>query len=954
MDSAAAMQQQQPMYQPRPGEDTPSIASGTPPPGDQTALLARLRLQVEYYFSPRNLSRDVYLRNMLLSSSGGKAASQAAADGTSPAASPTPTAGGCMVPIGVITNFPKVQTIFASFGTMEPPHVLLSRALEGSIMAVISADGAFIGPASQQLPPPFAGPRRAPPQPALQTHVVQQTSVYGQHALQSHPYQQQQQVQQQRVMMVQSPHMPPQGDGSGSLPAVHPQMAYPTNLSQPQPLHSADSQSSKSTGSSPSLPKEPPVATIVVVSHIPTETDPSEVLAAFTNNSTRPKSAESDGSGTWYLTFTNETDARLAVLVSMDRSIAGFPIRARMKSDAPSSIAASGASASGASLSSMSETQRPVAAMPPQGGAVHTGGGAYNPMSAVAQGNPNYNPAVISNSREMYATPGYPPTPYGMHPLPVAGYAQGPPGHHPHFSQYYSQGHQQMYPYYMSQPHGQPGQPPQPMQPFPPPQPHPMNPRYAGGIPPPPPPPRYQVPVAGGNHMQPMTYPYQSMPQYVNPGDGYGHYHGQVGLQGQHSGGGGGMRQHSGGGGGGGDTNTNPQHHNKKKENHNKKKKNKQQKRDSYTDGGLEKEGALRRMRSEGDRNYRPDIHSNNNNEPGSSNTASSNNNNIHSSNAGEHNPHENRGKMRPRRGDNHADPSRRGHGASSPSFNRHAKRLSSSYTAPSSAVENDKKGRADRKIFSAADFPGLGGGGSGKGEEPNVGMRDAKEQGAANANKKLFGYAEALRKKGGQLDYEDIIEQDVLPVVGQDDVDTHSRSRQTEAMEREIVSEFHDLSFVSNDGGGGGGANHAVQNPQHKEVENHNASSVPQLDILPTEGAKTFTKPMKTELPILPRAPEPSMDEETDDNLSRDAGVKSADDVDNSSNPPLTYSEPLGKHPLPAQSVEQPAPAGRKEVAVAVNGPSAKKEVVGDEPKPAGAWGSKRLFANVIKESDK
>ena len=126
--------------------------------GDQTALFNMLRAQVEYYFSPQNLGRDNYLRNML-------------SDPTSKRQHqpPPPQNLQLMIPIEVISNFPKVWNICASFGAAtgmmmpEPPPVLLGRALQGSAIVTISQDGAWIGPTSQQLPP-FTG--SAPPSPS--------------------------------------------------------------------------------------------------------------------------------------------------------------------------------------------------------------------------------------------------------------------------------------------------------------------------------------------------------------------------------------------------------------------------------------------------------------------------------------------------------------------------------------------------------------------------------------------------------------------------------------------------------------------------------------------------------------------------------------------------------------------------------------------------------------------
>jgi len=130
------------------GTSTPVNASNSQPQypgGDQVALFNMLRAQVEYYFSPQNLGRDSYLRNMLTDAPT-KAHHQP----------PPPQNMALMTPIEVIANFPKVWNICASFGVPEPPAVLLGKALQGSTMITMSADGAWIGPTLQQLPP-FTG-----------------------------------------------------------------------------------------------------------------------------------------------------------------------------------------------------------------------------------------------------------------------------------------------------------------------------------------------------------------------------------------------------------------------------------------------------------------------------------------------------------------------------------------------------------------------------------------------------------------------------------------------------------------------------------------------------------------------------------------------------------------------------------------------------------------------------
>ena len=117
-------------------EQIPSTA----PEDGSPSLLERLRYQLEFYFSPQNLQRDTYLRNMLTVEQHTDM--------------PTPRPMQYMCPTGIVTNFPKVKDICAQFSdTDEPVALLLGKALDGSLVA--TTDGNWIGPVNQTLPPPI-------------------------------------------------------------------------------------------------------------------------------------------------------------------------------------------------------------------------------------------------------------------------------------------------------------------------------------------------------------------------------------------------------------------------------------------------------------------------------------------------------------------------------------------------------------------------------------------------------------------------------------------------------------------------------------------------------------------------------------------------------------------------------------------------------------------------------
>ena len=89
-------------------------------------LLSRIRAQIEFYFSPQNLSRDTYLRSLLVYTQ-------------------YPTGAA---PLAVIASFPKLRSlcaIDAPASSAPPPDAsLLARSLEGSEIITVSPDYAWI------------------------------------------------------------------------------------------------------------------------------------------------------------------------------------------------------------------------------------------------------------------------------------------------------------------------------------------------------------------------------------------------------------------------------------------------------------------------------------------------------------------------------------------------------------------------------------------------------------------------------------------------------------------------------------------------------------------------------------------------------------------------------------------------------------------------------------------
>lgn len=116
----------------------------------ESFLLSRLRAQLEFYFSPQNLARDVYLRN-LLSSYGFNA-----------------------VPLSIIANFPKVRSLCNG----QIDLALLKRAVEGSGIVHVTNDAVWISPLLP-IPPLDASKQQRAPLGVSQVATQQQQQEGG-------------------------------------------------------------------------------------------------------------------------------------------------------------------------------------------------------------------------------------------------------------------------------------------------------------------------------------------------------------------------------------------------------------------------------------------------------------------------------------------------------------------------------------------------------------------------------------------------------------------------------------------------------------------------------------------------------------------------------------------------------------------------------------------------------
>eukprot|EP00578_Thalassiosira_sp_NH16_P004259 CAMPEP_0181129786 /NCGR_PEP_ID=MMETSP1071-20121207/29510_1 /TAXON_ID=35127 /ORGANISM="Thalassiosira sp., Strain NH16" /LENGTH=870 /DNA_ID=CAMNT_0023215801 /DNA_START=337 /DNA_END=2946 /DNA_ORIENTATION=+ len=654
---------------------------------------------------------------------------------------PTPRPATFMCPVGVITSFPKVRDICAqSTLSDQPVAILMAKALEESNVVTLSEN--WIGPSNQQLPPPanmMGGHMGAA---AMTGQLPPRGPQYQMHL----PYQQGSQgytmnpIQgiAQGMMMVPPPPPPPvqqQGGQHGVMIQQH-QLGMPYSMGPTQGQLNAASLGSRSP-SSASL-----------------ESTPS---------------------------LQKQKQQPLSLQQKQQQTID--------KLDASASSKFSVGEASVASLSSVSlpgvtgPMQQGVPVMGQQGGAYLIPTGPSPPPTMQLQ--PMQQSYPMGPLMQQQMAPGMPALP----PTSLPGGMQQPyPYYNPQMT------HQIVYPpgNYMPQPMQQQqvqgglmqGQPQ--MQ-----QAYPSHPYMGyGGMHPPPP---HSYPTTG----PPPPYPYQGMQQYMDAYGGQGqqggNFHGypsklhsrqfndnrhnRVGSPGFHG-----------------------DHHGSKKKSDKKKKQNtnqqgqlqhhQQHKRDSYESGSTgdnNGQGQQQRRINEYSRN-------------------------DHSSSPpfGEHN----RGgkfwkKQHPHNQPRGSGEQSRRHGNNvSPAFNssrynnrdKHNNRLSSS-DATSSRQYRTKEDE-NRDIFTTSDFPGLGGGL--RGEIGDDGDGDDMEKSVRQAN--VGCYASALLKKkelAGDISAdgnEALLKNDnvELAATGKpNDIDSHTR--QTEEMEKEILSEFHDLSLIGN-----------------------------------------------------------------------------------------------------------------------------------------------------------
>jgi hypothetical protein len=317
----------------------------------QAALLAQMRTQIEFYFSPQNLATDQYLLSQLQSPAHIGAA-----------------------PIEVIASFPKVRELhaLARIGRHLPTSVappadprLIIMALEGSSIVSVSDDGRWIIP-SRKIP--FRPPQ---PLPSYTTDVPFESAL------------------------VKEDH------GASATVAT-------TSTASSAPSSPSSQTSSLGVPTYPLPLKE---RNTIIVRDVPEGANAHQVTEAFSTDVVVPKSVRPDIGNTWYVDFDSEAQAVAALSATRERTIAGAPVRGRLKNE----LAVPTSATSGRSGSS---TTRQVKNVAPQAPLI--------PIVKVSNlALPALRPDRVQHQQPQYARPYYyhpsvPLPPYGYVPYPYA------------------------------------------------------------------------------------------------------------------------------------------------------------------------------------------------------------------------------------------------------------------------------------------------------------------------------------------------------------------------------------------------------------------------------------------------------------------------------------------------------------------------------------------------------
>ena len=250
--------------------------------------------------------------------------------------------------------------------------------------------------------------------------------------------------------------------------------------------------------------------------------------------------------------------------------------------------------------------------------------------------------------------------------------------------------------------------------------------------------------------------------------------------------------------------------------------------------------------------------------------------------------------------------------------------------------INNEGGGGGGGKVFTSSDFPGL------DGKAAIEGSTQVKATTPSDDGKKLSGYASALLKKNEDKKDDDgsIGKEVVAPSKPIENGDDDNIAQQTAAMEKEILSEFHDLSFA-------GKNEDAVEHDRNSPSKKHVAMAADDK----TDGYTVETSPSST-------TDNGAMSPQSNNGNSLPKLQESA-----TKSPKATVQEPIpivhletkGHEESSSPVLEQQQQHNAKDDKGVDNSLKPQcTEVEKPKPEPPAAWGSKRLFIDVLASQNK
>ena len=254
----------------------------------------------------------------------------------------------------------------------------------------------------------------------------------------------------------------------------------------------------------------------------------------------------------------------------------------------------------------------------------------------------------------------------------------------------------------------------------------------------------------------------------------------------------------------------------------------------------------------------------------------------------------------------------------------------------------NNEGGGGRGKVFTSSDFPGL------DGKAAIEGSTQVKAATPSDDGKKLSGYASALLKKNEDKKDDDgsIGKEGVAPFKPIENGDDDNLAQQTAAMEKEILSEFHDLSFAG----------------KNEDVVEHDRNSPSKKNVAmaaddKTDGYTVETSPSSTtdncalspqsnngnNLPVLPESATKSTKAAVQESIPIVHLEKKGDEKS---------SAPVSEQQQQQQQQQQQNATDDKGVDNSVKPQCT--EVEKPKPEPPAAWGTKRLFVDVLASQNK